>query len=143
VANVQRSILINAPVEQVFAFVEDPRNMPDVWPSVERVTAVEPRPDGGYTCNYVYRIAGMRFEGHTDLLEHVPNQCIVTRSKIGMEGTLRWTFQAEGDGTRVTLEAEYSVPVPLVGGIAAALLVRPNEREAETLFANIKAKLEA
>lgn len=142
-ANVRKSILLNSPVEEVFAFVENPSNMPDVWPSLERVTDVERQPNGGYSCNYIYRIAGMRFEGHTDLVEHVPNQRIVTRSKIGMEGIVRWTFQPEGNGTRLTIEAEYIVPMPLVGKIAAALLVHPNEREAETLLTNIKAKQEA
>jgi uncharacterized membrane protein len=143
VANVRKSILLNSPVEEVFAFVENPSNMPDVWPSLERVADVERQPNGGYRCNYVYRIAGMRFEGHTDLIEYVPNQRIVTRSKIGMEGIVRWTFQPEGNGTRLTIEAEYIVPMPLVGKIAAALLVHPNEREAETLLTNIKAKQEA
>jgi uncharacterized membrane protein len=143
VAKVQKSILNNAPVEEVFAFVENPSNMPDVWPSLERVTDVERQPNGGYCCKYIYRIVGMRFEGYTDLVEHVPNQRIVTHSKIGIEGTLRWTFQPEGNGTRLTIEAEYSVPVPLVGKIAAALLVRQYQQEAETLLANIKAKLEA
>jgi uncharacterized membrane protein len=143
VAKLQKSIVINAPVEEVFAFVENPSNMPDVWPSLERVTDVERQSNGGYTCNYIDRIVGMRFEGHTDLVEHVPNQRIVTYSKIGIEGTLRWTFQPEGNGARLTIETEYSVPVPLVGKIAAALLVRQYGQEAETLLANIKTRIEA
>jgi uncharacterized membrane protein len=143
VATVQKSILINSRVEEVFAFVENPSNMPEVWPSLERVTAIERQPNGGYSCTYVYRIVGMRFEGRMDLVEHVLNQRIVTRSKIGMEGTVCWIFQPEGNSTRLSIEAVYSVPVPVVGKIAAALLVRQNEQEAETLLANIKAKQEA
>jgi uncharacterized membrane protein len=143
VANVQQSILINLPVEDVFAFVENPSNLPDVWPSLERIIDVERQPNGWYSASYVYRIAGMSFEGHTNLVEYVPNQRIVTRSKAGVEGTLGWVFQPEGSGTHLTIEAEYNVPVPLVGMIAEALLVRMHAREAKTLLANIKAKLEA
>jgi hypothetical protein len=35
------------------------------------------------------------------------------------------------------------VPVPLVGKIAEAILVRQHAQEAKTLLANIKARLEA
>jgi uncharacterized membrane protein len=143
VAKVQQTILINAPVEEVFAFVENPSNLPDLWPSLERITHVERQPNGWYSANYVYRIAGMRFEGHTDLIEYVPNQRIITRSKAGVEGTLGWIFQSEGGGTRLTIEADYTASVPVVGKIAEALLVRQHEQEAKILLANIKAKLEA
>ncbi|MBU0493591.1 MAG: SRPBCC family protein, partial [Chloroflexi bacterium] len=75
--------------------------------------------------------------------EYIPNQRIVTQSTTGIANTFTWTYQSEDGGTRVTLEVAYTVPVPLLGKLAAALIVRQNEREAETLLANLKARMEA
>jgi hypothetical protein len=43
----------------------------------------------------------------------------------------------------VTFEAEYAVHVPLLNKLAESFLVKLNEGEAETLLANVKAKMEA
>jgi uncharacterized membrane protein len=143
VARVERAIVINAPVEQIFAFVSDPANLPSVWPALEQTTNVTPEANGGSSSDYVYTMGGMRFSGHTESVEFVPNARIVTRSKSGIENTLTWSFMPEGDGTRVTFLAEYTVPVPLLGKLAEVLLVRQNEQQGETVLANLKAKMEA
>ncbi len=55
---------------------------------------------------------------------------------------MTWTFQAQGTGTKVSFEAEYTVPVPLLGKLAEAFMVRANEHEAETILANLKDRME-
>ena len=45
--------------------------------------------------------------------------------------------------TKATFVAEYTVPVPLLGKLAESLIVKQNEREAEMLLANVKARMEA
>jgi uncharacterized membrane protein len=142
-ARVEKSIVINAPVDTVFAFVDDPANLPSVWPALQEIKDVVVQPDGGHSSNFVYNMGGMRFSGHTDTIERVPNQLLVTQSKSGIENTLRWGFQPEGGGTKLTLVAEYKVPVPLVGRIAEAILLRQNEQQAETVLANLKQRMEA
>jgi len=37
VIKMNKSIFINAKVEKVFAYVEDPSNLPEVWPSMAEV----------------------------------------------------------------------------------------------------------
>lgn len=143
VAKLEKSIIVNAPVEKVFAFVDDPSNLPSVWPSLEQITNVERQPSGGASDDFVYKMGGMRFKGHSEPVEYVPNQRIATRSKTGIENTVRWIFAPADSGTQVTFQAEYTVPVPLLGKIAEAILVRQNEQEAETLLANLKRRLES
>jgi uncharacterized membrane protein len=142
-ARVEKSIVINAPVEKVFAFVDEPTNLPSVWPALKEIKDVVRLPNGGTSDNYVYSMGGMRFSGHSETIERLPNQLLVTQSKSGIENTLRWSFRPEGGGTKVTLVAEYKVPVPLVGKIAEALLLRQNEQEAVTVLANLKQRMEA
>ena len=89
-------------------------------------------------------MAGMRFEGTGEDVEYVPNQRIVNENKGGgLEGTIAWTFDPETEGKRVTFEADYRVPVPLLGKLAEGFILKMNEREAELLLENLKDRLEA
>lgn len=142
-AKAERSIVIHAPVEKVFDFAADPSHLPEFWPSMIEVKDIQPLPNGGHRFHWVYKMAGMRFEGTSDDVEYVPNQQLIQKSRGGIESTITWTFQPEADGARVTFQAEYTVPVPLLGRIAEAAIVKVNEHEAETLLANLKARMEA
>jgi uncharacterized protein YndB with AHSA1/START domain len=140
---VQKTITINAPIEQVFNYVENPANMPEVWPSLIEIKDVVPLPEGGHQYRWVYKMAGMRFEGSGQDIEFDPPRRTVVSNKGGIESTLTWAFEAAEGGTTVNLDAEYTVPLPLLGRLAEAIIVRQNEREMELLLANLKARLEA
>jgi hypothetical protein len=44
---------------------------------------------------------------------------------------------------KLTVEVEYTLPIPLLGKVAQAFIVRQNERELELALANLKATMEA
>ena len=142
-AEIKRSISINAPVEKVFAHIEDPVNFPEVWPSMVEVKDVEELPTGGRKYNWVYKMLGVRLEGTTETTEYVANQRIVSKSAGGIETTFVWELLPEGEGTKLNVSMEYIVPVPVLGKLAEGLIVKLNEREADTLVANMKDMLEA
>jgi ligand-binding SRPBCC domain-containing protein len=141
-AKLERSITINAPVEKVFNYVRDPNNQQEIWPSVVEVEDVKWLPNGGYSHRFVYKMAGVRFEGTGEQIEYIPNQRFVVKVAGGPEATLDWRFQPEDGGTKLTVEAEYTVPVPVLGKVAEALVVKMNANEAEAVMANLKARME-
>jgi uncharacterized membrane protein len=141
-ATVQKTIHINAPVEKVYGYVDIPTNAPEYWPSLVDVRDVEPLPNGGQKYKWTYKMAGMRLEGSTEDTERIPNQRTVGHSKGGIESVITWGFQPEDGGTRVTFNVDYKVPIPVLGKLAEAMIVRQNEREAETLLENLKARME-
>ena len=141
-AKLERTITIVAPVEKVFAFMGEPANLPEIWPSMVEVKDIVPSPVGGYNFGWVYKMAGMRIEGASENTQNIPNQLVVTRSKKGIESTFKWTYKPEAGGTRLTVEVEYTIPVPLLGKLAEAVIVKLNEHEADTLLANLKARME-
>jgi hypothetical protein len=55
---------------------------------------------------------------------------------------LVWVYEAEEGGTKLTMQAEYVVPVPLLGKLAEVIIVKQNENEADALLANLKARVE-
>ena len=44
---------------------------------------------------------------------------------------------------KVIFNGEYTVPIPLIGKLAEVFIVKQNENEAETILANLKARMEA
>ncbi len=140
---VERTIIINAPVEKVFDYWAEPTNVPEFWPSMVEVKDVQRLPNGGNSFRWVYKMAGMRFEGTSEDTEVVANQRTVSKNKGGIESTITMMFQPEDGGTKLTIQTEYTVPVPLLGKLAEAFIVKQNEHETELLLANLKAKMEA
>ena len=141
-ATVKKSITINAPVEKVFKYATEPSNLPEIWPSLVENKLVERLPNGGNKTQFIYKMAGMRFEGISEDTEFIPNQRVVSKTEEIVESEMIWEYQSEGEATKVTFRAEYTVPIPLLGKLAEAFIVKQNENEAETLLANLKARME-
>ena len=112
-------------------------------PSLVEVTDVQRLPNGGHSDRFVYKMAGIRLEGTSEDVEYVPNQRIVTKTTGGAESTQTWLFQPETSGTKVTFKVEYTVPIPVLGKLAEAIIVKMNEREGDLILANLKARMEA
>ena len=142
-AKVEKTITINAPVEKVFDYIDQPTNLPEIWPSLMEIKDVQTLPNGGHTDRWVYKMAGMRFEGTTEGIEHVTNQRIVSKTKGGVKSTQTWMFQPEAGGTKVTFEVEYNIPIPVLGKLAEAIVVKMNDREGDSILANLKTRMEA
>jgi uncharacterized protein YndB with AHSA1/START domain len=142
-AKIVKTTTIDAPVERVFGYVEDPANVPEYWPSVIEVKDVESQPGGGFKYGWVYKMAGVRFEGGTETTEFAVNERTVSENSGGVSGTVTWIYEPENGGTRVTMEAVYLLHIPVLRKLAESFLAKLNEQEAETILANVKAKMEA
>jgi uncharacterized membrane protein len=141
-AKITKSVTINAPVEKVYVFMSEPTNLPEIWPSMIEVKDVQPSPAGGNNFSWVYKMAGVRFDGASETTEAIPNKRIVTKSTKGIESTFVWMYEPEGGGTKLTLEIEYTVPIPLLGKLAEAFIVKQNQHEADVMLANLKDRME-
>jgi len=137
-AKIIKTININAPADKIFDYVDDSTNLPEIWPSMVEIKDV--KEDKSFT--WVYKMAGMHFEGSSDLIESIAGKRHVTKSTRGIPSTFVWTYQPEQAGTKLTLECEYTIPVPLLGKLAESFIVKMNEREAEAMLANLKTRME-
>ena len=122
-AKVEKAITISASVEKIFGYLREPTNLPEIWPSLVEVKDVRRLPNGGNSDRWVYKMLGIRFEGTSETIEYLANQRTVSKNKGGIGSIITWTFQPEAGGTKVTFNAEYTVPIPLLGKLAEALIV--------------------
>ena len=139
---IERSILIKAPVKQVFAYLEEPLHLPEIWPSMVEVKDVKPLPQGGHRFHWIYKMAGMRFEGETETVEFELDKHVVTKSTGQIPATFDYLFKAENGYTRVDVKTEYEIPTKLLGKLAKPFVLKLNEREADTFLANLKDRVE-
>jgi len=137
-----KSIIINALIKKIFDYISEPTNLPEIWPSLVEVKDVQRVPDRGTKFRWTYKMAGIHLEGTTEGVESVANQRIVSKTKGGVESTQTWTFQPEAGGTKVTFEVEYTLPIPVLGKLAEAIIVKMNEHEGEVILANLKTRME-
>jgi len=142
-ATLELSIVINRPVEEVFAFVSNPENNP-MWSSVSKeVKITSAGPIGvGTTYRSVVAFLGRRMEGEVEFTEYEPNRSFAQKTRSGpVPVESRVTFERVEGGTRVT-----NTQVAEPGGffkLAEPLLVSMIKRQFEADFANLKDLLEA
>ena len=138
---INKSININAPVEKVFAYVTDPTKGPEWlvgWTEVTDVTGS----GVGQHYHWKYNMVGIPLRGETTVREHVPNERRVTEGKGGVTSTWTFTFAPHEGGTKLDLELDYTIPVPVLGKLAEQLVLKRNQREADMSMQNIKERLE-
>jgi carbon monoxide dehydrogenase subunit G len=135
------SINISAPVEKVFAYVTDPTTGPEWlvgWTEVTDVTGS----GVGQHYHWKYSMLGVPLRGETTVSEQVPNERSVTDSKGGITSTFTFTFAPHEGGTKLDVEIDYSIPVPVLGKLAEQLVLKRNQREAQMSMENIKERME-
>jgi carbon monoxide dehydrogenase subunit G len=142
-AKLEKSVTIKAPVEKVFDFMDNPKNLVGIMPSMVEVKDARPLPAGGYKFNWTYKMAGMHLKGASEATGWIKNRRNVTESRKGIQSKFTWTYKPEAGGTKLTVEVEYTVPVPLLGKLAEAIIIKQNEHEADETLANLKARMEA
>jgi uncharacterized membrane protein len=142
-SSISKSITINAPIEKVFAFMNDPMNLPEIWSSMVEIKNARINKLGGYDFGWVYKMAGLKFDGESATTELIKNKKIVTESTKGIRSKFVWNFDYAKDQTHMTLEVEYTIPNPLINKLADGFITKTNETEAESTLKNLKSRMES
>lgn len=137
-----KTVIVQAPIEKVFAYVDKPANLPEIWPGLFEVKNVETLPDGGYRFAWFYNLAGKRIEGQTATYERIVNKRLVEKAEGDIKSTFTWNFYGENGKTKIDFEADYEFPKTLFAKEDERYVMRANEYETDTVLANLKTKLE-
>jgi len=140
---VGRSIRIDAPVEDVFAYLDDPRNHAAVTPSLAEVRHVETLDNGGKRVEHTYRMAGVGLDGELVERTHEENERMVFEMRGGLEGEIEIETVEDDGGAELRYSTEYELPGRVLSTVATPLVRRYNERDLRTTLENTKTRLEA
>lgn len=141
-AEVSETVRIDAPLGDVFAYMDQPENQPEITPSLVHSETVAELPNGGKRVEYTYEMAGIELDGVIEAVEYEPESRIRWEMTGDLKGEITWTFEVDGDGTVVTYASEYDIPVPVLSAVVEPFVRRYNERDLRTTLENLKTRLE-
>ncbi len=141
--NVEASIIISRPIEEVFAYVSDFRNTAQWQSGIVDVRQTSEGPVGkGTQLIFVRTFLGRKLEGASEVVEHEPPTKNTLQSTSGpLPFTVSQIFEPTPEGTKVTLVFEMHP-----GGVfalAESLMARSLKRSAEADLGNLKDLLES
>ena len=142
-AQVEATIVIRAPLEQVYALAKNVEHFPEFVPDLESVRILERR-NGGTVSEWVGVIRGRKIrwveEDQWDDATHVSR----FRQREGdftvYQGT--WSFEAVPEGTKAALVVEFELDIPLAGALLSNLLKVLMRKNVESMLAALKSQLE-
>jgi len=137
------TILVNRPIDEVFAFVADARNRPQWDDSVISEELTSPEPIGvGTTVHTRLRSMGRQYEYTWTVVEHQPPGTMTIESVSGpLPTTLAYRLAGRDGATRV----EFTVTGRPAGflRLLQPMVARTTQRNLDRGFARLKEVLEA
>jgi uncharacterized protein YndB with AHSA1/START domain len=113
--------LVRAPIEEVFAFFDDPANTLEFNPHAERFDVIDHQPDGRRTYDVVMHSDTNDWMQTVEQVLREPPTRLVTRGGSWTTDRRSWLltittdrrFSVEGDGTRIDVTIESRLDQPL------------------------------
>ena len=142
IVRTKRSITVNRPVEEVYAFWRDFENLPRFMRHLESVTVT-----GDRRSHWVAKApAGKTVEWDAETLEERENELISWRSLPGADvynaGSVRFQRAPGGRGTEVRVTLEYEPPLGKLGSKVAMLFREEPGQQVQDDLRHLKQVLE-
>ncbi len=140
---IESSVLIDRPIEEVFAYVSDPSNAVQWAGPVAESKITSQGPLGpGTTSSRITQFLGRNFESTYEITEYEPNSLFADKTTSGpVPINSRISFDPVDGGTKVTVTGELEA-----GGffkLAEPLVARMARRQVETDVQTLKDLLES
>lgn len=122
---IEHSVIIQAPVEQVFSYAADYQKWSEWFEGVSDFNATTTVTHGnGARYAYRARVMAVSASVETEIQDFVQNRGWTGVSTKGLPHRTHWIFEPIGSATRFTYALEYHLPVPLLGSLLDSLFVR-------------------
>jgi uncharacterized membrane protein len=139
--HIRDEIRIEAPVDQVWAFLCDTSRWHDWMPRGEFSDFSGPYDQVGTTYTWKMRMMGFEMKGKSTVLEVQPLKLIREHTDEAHQDSL-FRFEPEGDATRVIVETEYEMPGYIPGFLKGVFTKSFFERQTRHMLHDFKALAE-
>jgi len=145
---VESSIVIDGPLEAVYALAKRVETFPEFMPDVKSVTVLERSEDGLRT---VVEWVGIVKEFKTtikwteeDIWDDSAKTCVFSMVKGDYQSySGKWSFSDLGGKTKFDSEIDFEYEVPLVGALIKGLIAKKMKDNLDNMLAAIKRKVES
>lgn len=144
VAHLDAQVRIDRPLETVFAFVDDYRNVTRYLTHLDRWDPLDPARVQGLGIRFrgEVRVGPVTLTGVMEVTDHVPNARVAYRTVEGPKLSGEWTFHADGEGTVVKLRNTYEVG-GMLGRVVRPIISSQGLRELEGSLRELKRLVES
>ncbi len=147
--HIENSVLVNAPLETVFAAARDQGSFPQFMPDVESLIVTERSPDGSRIVSDWVAVASdfklkVRWT-EEDIWDEAAHELRFKQLKgdYTAYGGL-WKFTEDSPGvTRFQSEIDYDLEIPLIGALLKAVVARLMRDNTQKVLDAIKSRAEA
>jgi ligand-binding SRPBCC domain-containing protein len=133
--HLNKSIVMNAPLDWLFDTVMHPDNLHTMNPDIE-VLSHSASPLGGFDTEWQYTFGAIKLTGKSTVVAYERPCTLVVDTQGGIPSHWVWRFSTEEAGTRVSVEVDYDIPKPLQ--FMGNMLIKRNEKAVETQLHNLK-----
>jgi hypothetical protein len=137
-----KETFVDASLVEIFKFVSQPGNLPQIWPNLLWIGEEKILSNRGYSFRWKYKLSGITLTGRGECVDLVPNLWLISKTHGGLESTHTWTFRANHHGTRVTLTIDYQLPSQFLNRVAESTMLNSNENEVELILDNLRKKFD-
>lgn len=146
--HIDNEVLVNAPLDKVYALAKDVESFPNFMPDVESVHVSERSPDGTRTVTDWVGVASdfklkVRWT-EEDVWDDSAHTCRFhqTKGDYTSYGGL-WTFSDEGGGlTKFASAIDYELEVPLIGPLLKRVVARLMQSNTQKILEAVKTRAE-
>jgi uncharacterized membrane protein len=136
-ARIEKSAILNAPVEKVYIFCSDIEGYTRFMEGAKEITMT-----GDKTAHWKMEIAGRMVEFDTEMTDVIENNKIAWKSKGDFAAKGSWTFEPAEEGTKIKMLMDYEIP-GVMGKIFDKVKVSKDmEKNMETSLRNLKELIE-
>lgn len=123
---IEKSILILAPLEKVFAYASDYQKWEEWFEGVSGFKPITEIARGNKT-RYAYKakMMGLSIGMETEINDFMENEGWTGVSTKGMPHKTFWKFEPVDEGTKMTYGLEYALDIPWIGNWLDKTFMRP------------------
>lgn len=145
--HIHDSIIINAPVDKVYALARNPRKWATWWVGLSEPRKLKGDGAPGTEVEHDYLVAGIPIHIKSKVLadQMAPDGSAHWHGVIDgkMHGEQKWDYESTHDGTLVSADIDYTVPGNILGKVADRLLIeKMEERAIHQTLENLKYMIE-
>lgn len=140
--HIRDEIVIEAPVEHVWAYLIDSSHWDEIQPRAKHTDFSGPLDQVGTTFVQTAKMMGIEMKTTLTVVEVEPLRLCHVQGEPG-PWDMSWRLEAEGDATHLILESDYDMPGKLPGFIKDLMTKGWMEGNVHRILADIKAFTEA
>jgi hypothetical protein len=130
---------VKATAEEVWDYLQTPRNIVEWWPDCEEIHDVRSLSGGGFAFKWTDKPAGVTCRGEIETVVRTPGEGLSLHVAGDIYGDMTWRVERKNGSTCVDFASDYDLPIrALIPYLSPVRLLRFQQDEADAIVAKVR-----